>query len=252
MDHPLPFPGSGDAFNSAPGAPRPAVAISACLHGEPVRYDATAKLLPTLPLLRAALDLIPLCPEFEAGLGLPRPPVQLVAAEPGMQNIRVVGRDDPRLDVTATLSRHAETQAHALANREPPLCGYILKSRSPSCGAGSTPLWGHRKGEAALVQLGERDGLQAAAVRQTLPWLVMVEESELTTAAEVARFVVACRGVALALDCSVDLMTLTERCVGGDAPSIEVTERLAEFASSGDRQRYARALGTALMTKRMG
>ena len=55
------------------------VGISSCLLGEPVRYDGGHKHDPYLTgTLGAFFDYVPVCPEFEAGLGVPREAMRLV------------------------------------------------------------------------------------------------------------------------------------------------------------------------------
>ena len=54
------------------------IAISACLLGQEVRYDGTGKCQPSIiSALQHKVELIPFCPEVEAGLGIPREPIQL-------------------------------------------------------------------------------------------------------------------------------------------------------------------------------
>jgi uncharacterized protein YbbK (DUF523 family) len=60
------------------------ICVSRCLAGEACRWkgDRRPSVLPALP--RGA-EIVPFCPECEAGLGVPRPPIELVqveAAEP--------------------------------------------------------------------------------------------------------------------------------------------------------------------------
>ena len=59
---------------------KPTVIISACLYGEPVRYDGQAKTLPA-PLLQKLAQhytLIPVCPECQGGLTTPRAPAEII------------------------------------------------------------------------------------------------------------------------------------------------------------------------------
>ena len=101
--------------------------ISACLLGEPCRYDGKSKPLPaeTLRRLRETYTLIPVCPEQAGGLPTPRVPSERrgdsVVSEAGT-------------DVTAEY-RAGAAFALELARRE---CvdAALLKARSPSCGKG--------------------------------------------------------------------------------------------------------------------
>lgn len=174
-------------YHPASARVRAPVAVSACLAGAAVRYDGAARLLPALTRwLEPALLLVPVCPEAGAGLGVPRPPVQLVDAGPGAP-ARALGRDDPTLDVSAALRAYAATSEQQLRS-EHTLCGYLFKSRSPSCGVNSTPLFAP-DGSA----LGYTSGIQAAHFQARLPWLVFCEEGELTEREAAWRFVLQCR-----------------------------------------------------------
>ncbi len=104
------------------------VGVSACLLGEPVRYDGQHKHLPLLTQdLARYFDFVPTCPEVGAGLGVPRRPVRLVgsAAAP-----RVVDVDDASRDYTTRLAAYATRRLPELHD----LCGYIFIRDSPSCG----------------------------------------------------------------------------------------------------------------------
>jgi len=163
---------------------KPLVAISACLTGAAVRYDGADKYQAGVDdWLRLQTELLPICPELDAGLGVPRPPVQLVCID---GETRALGRDDASLDVTAALLDNAQRSVIAL--RQLPLCGYLWKSRSPSCGLGSTPLF-DRSGQ----QTGLGSGLQAHTIATALPWLAMAEEGTLQDESERWRFLFGCR-----------------------------------------------------------
>ncbi len=148
----------------------PRIGVSACLLGQPLRYDGTARphawLLDTLA--RQA-ELVPLCPEAGAGLGVPRPPVQLVKTPAGL---RALGVEVPDLDVTEALLAWCQTQDALLAT----LQGVVLKSRSPSCGRGSTPV---HDAERRPVATGS--GLFADHLARHHPHLVVVEDEDLTS-----------------------------------------------------------------------
>ncbi|MFT3929681.1 MAG: DUF523 domain-containing protein [Spongiibacteraceae bacterium] len=160
------------------------VAVSACLAGEKVRYDGDDRRLPVYPLLHTALQLEPICPELGAGLGVPRPPVRLVENQ---NELRALGRDNPALDVTAVLQRFAQ-QSLTLISSQHQLCGYLWKSRSPSCGFGSTPIF-----TADGIESDRGSGIQAAYFQRQLPHLSYGEETELTTENSALAFILRCR-----------------------------------------------------------
>ncbi len=113
---------------SEPDHPRIKLGVSACLLGERVRYDGNHKRHSFLTdVLSRYVDYLPVCPEAGIGMGVPRPPIELVG-QPGQ--IRALGVDDPAVDVTDDLENYARQQHHKLED----ISGYIFKRNSPSCG----------------------------------------------------------------------------------------------------------------------
>ncbi len=157
---------------------RPRVAVSACLAGEPVRYDGTDRAHPAVRGVLARLfELVPVCPEAGAGLGVPRPPVELVGPPHAP---RALGVADRSLDVTEALRAWSEATAARLE-----VAGHVLKARSPSCGLARVPI--RRSPRAGLRPAGT--GLYAAALRRRHRWLPVVEETALETAEGLGAFV---------------------------------------------------------------
>lgn len=135
-----------------------------------MRYDGQSKHEPELLLrLGHAFELVAICPEVEAGLSIPRPPVELTG---DIERPRMTGRDDPLLDITDLITAFSEHKVLQLDN----LCGYIFKSRSPSCGLGSTPV--HSQGK-VLTETSR--GLFARAMMKVYPALPVCEETDLLT-----------------------------------------------------------------------
>lgn len=165
-----------------PVALRPNVAISACLNGERVRYDGSDKHLKTVStFLCKHLNLLPICPEVGAGMSVPRPPIQLQRTA---EKTKALGRDDASLDMTTALTDYARNSMAPLTDT---LHGYIFKSRSPSCGVGTTPVY-----DESGLEEGLSSGLQAAYVQDHLPWLPLRQETELQQQAECVFFIWHC------------------------------------------------------------
>jgi len=157
---------------------RPVIAVSSCLLGQQVRYDAEIKHLPSLlAFINHYFESISVCPEVEIGLSVPRPPVQLMG-DP--EQPQMVGRDDASINITASMRQFCEQRPLSLQN----ICGYIFKSRSPSCGIHDVPLF---DGDKHIVQYGS--GLFARAIRQRLPRIPIVDETELVTEAQQQQFI---------------------------------------------------------------
>ena len=105
------------------------VGVSTCLLGENVRYDGGHKRDPFVTdLLGYFFRFVPVCPEVELGMGVPREAVQL---EGDTQRPRMVGRQTGH-NWTARMLRFCLTRAGQLAQHD--LSGYIFKAKSPSCG----------------------------------------------------------------------------------------------------------------------
>jgi uncharacterized protein YbbK (DUF523 family) len=104
------------------------IGVSACLLGDPVRYDGQHKRSEAVAVaLAAQVEWIRLCPEVEVGMGVPREPVHLVRSGPDTRMLGTTSNHDwsPAFDAWA---------AKALAALPSDLCGWVLKSGSPSCG----------------------------------------------------------------------------------------------------------------------
>jgi uncharacterized protein YbgA (DUF1722 family)/uncharacterized protein YbbK (DUF523 family) len=148
------------------------IGISSCLLGHEVRYDGGHKKDSLVTgVLSRFMTFVPVCPEVEVGMPVPRPAIRLVRL--GGQ-VRLV---DPRqnVDHTEAMSRWSEAKARDLAKLD--LSGYILKKDSPSCGMERVKVHAE-KGP------GVRDGvgLFARALLQRLPLLPVEEEGRLNDA----------------------------------------------------------------------
>ncbi len=118
--------------------PMDKILISACLMGDPVRYDGAAKPVANPHLARWLADgrLIPFCPEIAGGFAVPRPPAEIEAdadAHDVLQgHARILGRNGN--DVTTGFLHGAQAALTAAQNAG---CQHaILMDGSPSCGTG--------------------------------------------------------------------------------------------------------------------
>jgi len=147
---------------------KPLVGISSCLLGQQVRFDGGHKKdgWITGPL-GAFFDFLPVCPEVGIGLGIPRPTIHLVG-DPARP--RALGSKDASLDVTARLEAFGIAQLPHLEG----LSGYILKSKSPSCGMARVPVTSE-KGMPAKVGVG----IYARVLLERMPLLPVEEEGRL-------------------------------------------------------------------------
>ena len=103
--------------------------ISSCLLGNNVRWNGGHKRDRYLTdTLGQFVEWVPVCPEVEVGLGIPRETLRLVGTA---DNPRLV-TTKTRIDHTDAMQRWARKRLKALENED--LCGFIFKSDSPSSG----------------------------------------------------------------------------------------------------------------------
>ena len=126
---------------------------SACLAGEPCRYDGGCSPCAAVVELVRSGEALPVCPEVLGGLPTPRVPSE-------RRGERVVAKDGT--DVTRAFVRGAE-EALRLA-REQGCTVAVLKARSPSCGSGEIydgTFTGVRvPGEGVFARLAREAGLR--------------------------------------------------------------------------------------------
>ncbi|GAO03819.1 DUF523 and DUF1722 domain-containing protein [Anaeromyxobacter sp. PSR-1] len=109
--------------------PKLRIGVSSCLLGQKVRYDGQHKRDDFLTeVLAPFVEWVPVCPELELGLGVPREPIRLVG-RPAAPSL-VAERSG--LDHTEAMRRFAERRVAELARED--LSGYVTKKDSPSCG----------------------------------------------------------------------------------------------------------------------
>lgn len=157
---------------------KPAVGVSQCLLGAAVRYDGDSKANTiVLEKLGDIFQLIPVCPEVEAGLSVPRPPVTLTGS---IDHPKLTGRDDPAIDVTDIMQAYCRTKPAELKY----LSGFIFKSRSPSCGLNSTPVFI----DGNCVTEHSR-GVFARTLCQRYPNLPVIEDDTLQDQAALVMFI---------------------------------------------------------------
>jgi uncharacterized protein YbbK (DUF523 family) len=144
------------------------IGVSQCLLGDAVRYDGghEASAL-VVEVLGSQFDLVPVCPEVEIGLGVPRPPIRLVRIG---GEIRVRGVLDTERDVTDAL----DVVFEMVRDRLEGISGYVFKRGSPSCGMDRVKLV---EGPGPPTRAGQ--GRFARALTECWPELPVVEEWQL-------------------------------------------------------------------------
>jgi uncharacterized protein YbgA (DUF1722 family)/uncharacterized protein YbbK (DUF523 family) len=152
------------------GNDRLRLGVSSCLLGEQVRFDGGHKHDRFLTeVLGRYVEWVPICPELEVGMGVPREAVRLQGAvdAPRMVGVRT------RIDHTTAMRRFAAARVRELAALD--LHGYVWKRGSPSCGMERVRVYG-----ATGMPARRGRGLFAAAFIDAFPLVPVEEEGRLT------------------------------------------------------------------------
>lgn len=150
--------------------------VSACLLGQACRYDGDSKPSAAVQAWAAGLrargdEIVAVCPEELAGLGTPRPPIELRGGD-GHQVLAgaaAVCRCSDGADLTAAVV----AGARGAADLAPQARTAVLKASSPSCGVGVSAIDGQRR---------RGDGVFAALLRQRGVALASDEDAGLAAA----------------------------------------------------------------------
>lgn len=145
------------------------VGISACLMGEPVRFDGGHKRLSfAMEDLAPYVRFQPVCPEMAIGLPAPRPSLRLNKDLAGKITLRT-GKPGEETDLTPAMRRFSLNKSRQLAE----LCGYIVCAKSPTCGMERVRVYDH----AGVRKNGV--GLFTETLMDQLPWLPVEEDGRL-------------------------------------------------------------------------
>ena len=146
------------------------IGVSACLMGEKVRYDGQHKRDSYIvDTLSRWFELIPVCPEFELGLSVPRESMRL-EGDPAAPRLVT---NKTRKDLTDSMQAWCRKRVTALEAEN--LCGFIFKSKSPSSGMERVKVY--PAGGGMAVKKGT--GLFARAFMDHFPNLPVEEEGRL-------------------------------------------------------------------------
>ena len=143
--------------------------VSACLLGERVRYDGQHKHDRFITdTLGSFVEYVPVCPEVECGLPVPREAMRLVGS---LESPRLMTQRTG-VDLTEQMQSWAAKRIKELEKEN--LCGFIFKAKSPSSGMERVKVYNGRGG---LTGFGS--GMFARAFMEHFPLLPVEEEGRL-------------------------------------------------------------------------
>ena len=146
------------------------IAISRCLLGDKVRYNGTHKFDQWISnTLGQFVTFIPVCPEVEFGMGIPREPIQLEIPIASPQIVSVYSNKNYTQDMLKSFKPIISN----LLNKS--ILGFILKSKSPSCGIYNIPIFNNHHSIVANNGMG----LFARMVHHQFPLYPLIDEHQI-------------------------------------------------------------------------
>lgn len=145
--------------------PRPIIVISKCLGFAPCRYDGGMIQFPLVESMKPYVDFIDICPECEIGLGVPREPIRIVFKDKKRLIQPATG-----LDFTDKMVAFGKSYLEKIEDFD----GFILKSKSPSCGIGTTKVFQDSFSNEYLHP--HENGFFVDAILRSFPDLPVIDE----------------------------------------------------------------------------
>jgi uncharacterized protein YbgA (DUF1722 family)/uncharacterized protein YbbK (DUF523 family) len=112
---------------------KPKVVVSRCIEFDSCRYNGLMISSDTVTRLKPHVQFIPVCPEVEIGLGIPRDPVRVVLVKERPKLLQ----PSTKKDLTEKMMVFADSFLRSIGRVD----GFVLKSRSPSCGLRDVKLY---------------------------------------------------------------------------------------------------------------
>jgi len=147
---------------------KPIIIVSRCLGFAHCRYNGAIINDEFVEKLRDFVEFKPVCAEVEIDLGIPREPVRVVNTN---GNLRLI-QPTTGLDFTDTIRNFANSFLDSISEAD----GFILKSRSPSCGIKDVKIYPSAESN-MVMEIGS--GFFGGAVLEKFPYLVVEDEGRL-------------------------------------------------------------------------
>jgi uncharacterized protein YbgA (DUF1722 family)/uncharacterized protein YbbK (DUF523 family) len=147
---------------------KPKIVVSKCIEFEYCRFNAQIIRNEFVSKLKNFVNFIPICPEYEIGLGIPRDPIRIVEKEGN----RLLVQPSTEKDVTKIMNDFSNKFLNDLDNID----GFILKSQSPSCGIKDVKIFPKSKNAPPKFR---DSGFFGKKVIDTYPHLAIEDENRL-------------------------------------------------------------------------
>ena len=137
--------------------------VSACLLGELVRYDGKTKINNEVIEALKEYEIIPFCPE-DPVLGTPRERISVINVD---DEYKIV-TDNTNIEVTTALKLQTQQMIDTHSDADI----VVLKSKSPSCGLGTTPIL-----DQSRVEVKKGNGVAAELFSEKFKGIVFDENN---------------------------------------------------------------------------
>jgi uncharacterized protein YbbK (DUF523 family) len=147
---------------------KPKVVVSKCIEFDYCRYNGQKVHSDIVRDLKPYVDFVAVCPEVEIGLGVPRESIRIIKQK---DRFRLV-QPATRKDLTKKLLDYSTSFFNGLNNVD----GFILKSRSPSCGIKDVRIYPN---EGKASPIAKNSGLFGQQVLNRFPQRAIEDEARL-------------------------------------------------------------------------
>ena len=148
--------------------PKPRIVISKCIEFDHCRYNGQIISSDQVKELESFIDFIPICPEIEIGLGVPRDPIRIIF----QKGQRRLVQPTTTKDVTKSMNNFINSFVTSLKDID----GFILKSRSPSCGIKEVKIY---PSESNVPPIKQSAGFFGEAILHQFPYHAIEDEGRL-------------------------------------------------------------------------
>lgn len=148
---------------------KPTIVFSKCLGDSKCRYDGSNSMDKTITRIKDFVNVIEICPEEAIGLSTPRDPVRLVSKDGTINLLQLKSEKD----VTSLMYEFSTEFINNLTDVD----GFILKSKSPSCGTKEIKIYSSLEKGSPISSKGR--GLFAEKVLSRFPDLAIEDEGRL-------------------------------------------------------------------------
>lgn len=136
---------------------KPTIIISKCLEFDACRYDGQMINNKYIKKLKKFIEFKPVCPEVEIGMGTPRAPIRIINVKDNM----TLHQEETKKDFTQKMNDFSDNYLSKIGKVD----GFILKSKSPSCGIGTAKVYIPNN----PAPMGKGSGLFASKVIDNFP-----------------------------------------------------------------------------------